>query len=385
MRIMASRLDELRRRAHEKCIPLNVSLEVTMRCNLRCMHCYNFDRDLAYLPQRSREEELTDAEVLRILDEVRAEGCLFLTLTGGEALLRPSLEKYIRHASQAGMVVTVKSNGTLLGPATVDRITAAGAAAVDISLYGSEPETHDSFVKMPGAYQRTVAGALRAREAGLRVRFCFVMLQRNADQIGSMIEMAARMDIPYVLDPQVSARHDGSRSSLENRVDRETLDRLFRGPLRHLLSHVEGKTSVQCSCARSVCGISAFGEVYPCIGAPMPSGNLRQHSFHDLWWNSPALKWIRDLRLEDFPACRSCEHMAHCRRSSGMIYVNTGMYNGPARFGEDWTCMAAEVFHRIHDEVPAADDSSSPLRGAGPGQETIHPQARWDGFKETCG
>ncbi len=354
---MATRLDQLRRRAHEKCIPLNVSFEITLRCNLRCVHCYNFDRELAYLPERSREEELTDAEVHRILDEVRAEGCLFLSLTGGEALLHPGLEQYIRHAARTGMAVTVKSNGTLLGPATVDRIAAAGASAVDVSLYGSEAETHDAFVKMPGAYQRSVAGALRARDAGLRVRFTFLILRQNADQIGSMTEMAARMEIPYAIDPQIRARHDGSSSSLENRADRGTLDRLFRGPLRHLLPPLdEERTSVQCSCARSVCGISAFGEVYPCIGAPMPSGNLRQHSFHDVWWNSSSLQWIRNLSLEDFPACRGCEHMAHCRRSSGTIYVNTGMYNGPAKFGDDWTCMEAEVFHTIHDEAPAADD-----------------------------
>lgn len=369
--IMATRLDQLHRRAYEKCIPLNVTFEVTLRCNLRCVHCYNFDRDLAYLPSRSREEELTDAEIHRVLDEVRAEGCLFLSFTGGEALLHPSLEEFIRHASQAGMAVTVKSNGSLLVPATLDRIAAAGASAVDVSLYGSEAETHDSFVKLPGAFQRTIDGALRARAAGLRVRFSLLILRRNVDQIASMIEMATRMGIPYRADPQITARYDGSRSSLDDRVDRESLDRLFRGPLRHLLSHLPGtRTSVQCSCARSVCGISAFGEVYPCIGAPMPSGSLRQHCFHDVWCDSPALQWIRNLRLEDFPACRTCDHIAHCQRSSGVIYSNTGMYNGPAKFGTDWTCMEAEVFHRIHDEAPAIG-GGSPLQGTGP--------------KETCG
>jgi radical SAM protein with 4Fe4S-binding SPASM domain len=349
---MSSHLDQVRRRAFEKCIPLNVSFELTLRCNLRCVHCYNFDRDLSYLPHRKREEELSDEEVHRILDEVRAEGCLFLSLTGGEALLHPGLEEFIRHGRLSGMVVSLKSNGSLLDEAAVDRIVAAGASAVEISVYGSREETHDSFVKSPGAFRRTVDGARKARDAGLKVRFSFLILKRNADQIGAMIEMASQEKIPYTIDPQIFARYDGSRSSLDDRVDRETLDLLFRGPLRSLLpASNPARTSVQCSCARSVCGISAFGEVYPCIGAPIPSGNLRQHSFHEVWWSSPALQWIRGLRLDDFPACRSCEHMTHCRRSSGAIYNNTGMYNGPARFGDDWSCMEAEVFHRIHDEA----------------------------------
>jgi radical SAM protein with 4Fe4S-binding SPASM domain len=99
-----------------------------------------------------------------------------------------------------------------------------------------------------------------------------------------------------------------------------------------------------------VCGITAFGEVYPCIGAPVPSGNLRRNSFHEVWSNSPTLRWIRGLTLQDFPACRSCDHMKHCRRSSGVIYNNTGFYNGPRHFGEDWSCVEAEVYHRIHDD-----------------------------------
>src|SRR5713101_832116 len=100
---MTTRLDQLRRRAYERCIPLNVTLEITLRCNLRCVHCYNFDRDLPYLPLKKREEELSDVEILRILDQVRDEGCLYLALTGGEALLHPRLDDFVRHAAQAGM------------------------------------------------------------------------------------------------------------------------------------------------------------------------------------------------------------------------------------------------------------------------------------------
>jgi radical SAM protein with 4Fe4S-binding SPASM domain len=353
---METKLVGLQRRAYEKCIPLNVTFEITLRCNLRCVHCYNFDRELPYHPSSRREDELTNGEVHRILDEIRAEGCLFLSFTGGEALLHPGLEEFVRHARGSGMSVRLKSNGSLLRAGTVDRMAAAGATAVDISLYGSRAETHDDFVKRPGAFDRTMAGAVRARDAGLEVRLNLLLIRQNADEIGAMIEMAERLGIPYAIDPQISTRYDGSRSSLDHRVDTETLERLFRGPLRHLLPPVdERRSSVQCSCARSVCGITAFGEVYPCIGAPLPSGNLRRRPFREVWWNSPRLRWIRNLTLEDFPACRGCAHIGHCRRSSGVIYNNTGVYNGPLRFGDDWSCMEAETFHRIHDDAPVRD------------------------------
>jgi len=363
---VSAHLTRLQRRAFDACVPLNVTFEITLRCNLRCAHCYNFDRDLPYLPGKKHEDELTDAEVHRILDEIRAEGCLFLAFTGGEALVHPGLEGFVRHARGAGMAVRLKSNGVLLGPEMVDRMAVWGTTAVDISLYGARAETHDGFVKAPGAFARTVAGARRAHEAGLEVRLSLLILRRNAGETEAMIALAEGLGVRYSFDPQISARYDGSRSSLEERVDHATLERLYRGPLRHLVPPADARRdSVQCSCARSVCGITSHGMVYPCIGAPLPAGSLRQQSFQEIWRGSPVLRWIRDLRLQDFAACHRCPHMTHCRRSSGIVYSNTGLYNGPEKFGDDWSCMEAEVLHRLHDETSRiATDMAPPVNAS---------------------
>ena len=152
----------------------------------------------------------------------------------------------------------------------------------------------------------------------------------------------------FVADPHITTRYDGTRSSTDERVDPETLERLYRKPLQ---PWVRGPNSTaaqapQCSCGRSTCGISAYGDLYPCIGAPLPAGNLREKSFTDIWSTSPVLNWIRSLQLDDFSVCKPCPHRIYCRRSSGAIYSNTGDYTGP----EEWTCMEAEILHRLHDE-----------------------------------
>lgn len=351
---MGELFDRWKRRALDECVPLNVTLELTLRCNLRCVHCYNFDRDEPYLPSRSPKEELSDEEILRILDEVRAEGCLYLALSGGEALSHPSLDSFVTHAARAGMMVTVKSNGTMLDETRAQRLVDAGAAAVEISLYGSTATTHDAFVKMPGAFDRTVRGIVAARTTGLRPKLSFVLVEANAAEVPGMMALADSLEVTYGIDPQITARYDGTRDPLRLPLERPSLAQLYRGPLEHLVPPViDHPTSVQCACARSVCGISAFGEVYPCIGAPVPSGNLRQKNFHQIWTDSPTLNWIRKLELSDFSACKTCDHLAHCRRSSGVIYANTGDYTGPPRFGDDWTCMEAEVLHELHDEQRA--------------------------------
>ena len=357
-----SSFGRLQGRAHRNSIPLNVTLEITLRCNLRCVHCYNFDRGQPYLPGREAREELSDDEIHRIIDEVKAEGCLFLAFTGGEALVHPGLVDFVAYARSIGLFPRLKSNGILLEGPRVRRLAAAGAAAVDISLYGARAGTHDAFVMRSGAFDMTIRGLQTARDAGMEVKLNIILTRANADQMQEMIDLCESMSVPWNVDPQVTDRYDGTRFPNAMRLDRETLEKLYRGPLRaRVLLGDPHPDSVQCSCARSVCGISAFGDVYPCIAAPMKAGSLRESSFHDIWVGSPVLNWIRGLTLEDFAACRACDHRAFCRRSSGVIFTNTGNYTGPDRFGDDWVCMEAELTHQLIDESSAAQpDPVSP-------------------------
>jgi len=201
-----------------------------------------------------------------------------------------------------------------------------------------------------GAFSRTWSGIHAARDADVEVKLSFVLGRRNIAQADAMRTMAEAAGIPASFDPQITARQDGSRSSLDLLIDQADIERFYRaqsalapnGP-------IHDGTSVQCSCARSVCGISAFGDVYPCIGAPLVAGNLRRQPFAEIWETSSTFSWIRGLTLDDFAACRQCEHRTYCHRSSGVVYHNTGDYTGPAHFGDEWVCHEAALLHRLAD------------------------------------
>ena len=112
-------LEGLHRRAYDACIPLNVTLELTLRCNIRCTHCYNFDRAL----ERPRPEpELAVDEIRPLLDDLRRAGTLFLALTGGEPLAHPRFWEIADEAAARGFAITLLSNGTLLTDAVADRL-----------------------------------------------------------------------------------------------------------------------------------------------------------------------------------------------------------------------------------------------------------------------
>jgi radical SAM protein with 4Fe4S-binding SPASM domain len=334
--------------AEQGCVPLNVTLELGLACNLRCVHCYNFDRDLTRHPSPARGAEMSDAEIFRVIDEVRAEGALFLAFTGGEPLSHPRVDDFVAHAARTGLFVRLKSNGTLLTQARARDLARRGLKAVDVSVYGASPRTHDDFVRLEGAFVKTLAGIRNSRQAGLEVRLSFIVSSANSEEVASMIELASRLDVPYNLDTHLTARHDLSRSSLELALDRPAFERLYRGPLAPFVQPPRSKgDSIACPCARSVCGIGSCGDVYPCIGAPLPAGNVREGGFRAIWRESPTLRWVRGLRNEDFPACNTCSHAPYCRRSSGVILNNTGEFTGPRRFGDDACCVEAEVVHGI--------------------------------------
>lgn len=337
----------LARLAEERCVPLSVTLELGLACNLRCVHCYNFDRELPRHPSLTRGDEMSDAEILRVIDEVRAEGALFLALTGGEPLSHPRLGEFVAYAARVGLFVRLKSNGTLITRARARELARRGLRAVDVSVYGASARTHDDFVRQEGAFVKTVAGIRNARQAGLEVRISFIVSSANEEEVTSMISLARRLEVPFNLDTHLTARHDLSRSSLGLALDRPAFERLYRGPLAPFVRAPRKKGDpIACPCARSVCGIGSCGDVYPCIGAPLPAGNVRERGFRAVWRESPTLRWVRGLRNEDFPACAACSHSEYCRRTSGVMLNNTGEFTGPRSFGDDACCVEAAVIHR---------------------------------------
>jgi radical SAM protein with 4Fe4S-binding SPASM domain len=324
--------------AYENFIPLTVTLEITLGCNLRCVHCYNFDRS-GPAPAERKEGVLAPAEVLRIIDEVATEGALFLSFTGGEALLHPHLLEFVARARANRLYVRLKSNGMLLTPERARALADAGVADVEISVYGARPETHDAFTTVPGSFDKTIRGIASARDAGLRPIIAFILHRRNCEELDAMFELARELGVSFNLGNEITARYDGSSGQAEHQMTPEQFRALLNGPHGERFDVENTSGGVQCPCARNVCGISSTGDVYPCIGAPIASGNLREKSFREIWRESPQLNRIRGLKIEDFHACEPCAYRGRCARSSGSAYANTGGYTGPDPFA----CAQAEI------------------------------------------
>ncbi len=108
------------------------------------------------------------AEVRGLLDALAEEGCLVLTLSGGEVLLRRDFFEVAGAARERGFAPRIFTNGTLVDEARADRLAALEPVVVEMSLLGAAPETHDAITLKRGSFARTVRAAelLGARRPG---------------------------------------------------------------------------------------------------------------------------------------------------------------------------------------------------------------------------
>jgi MoaA/NifB/PqqE/SkfB family radical SAM enzyme len=110
--------------------PVLAQLVVVRRCNLRCGYCNEYD---------DRSPPLPVAELYQRIDHLASLGTLTLTLTGGEPLLHPDLDKLVARAVSHGMVCTAVTNGYPLTRRWIDRLNRAGLSFVQVSIDNLEP------------------------------------------------------------------------------------------------------------------------------------------------------------------------------------------------------------------------------------------------------
>jgi MoaA/NifB/PqqE/SkfB family radical SAM enzyme len=159
--------------------PFFCQWELTCRCNLRCVMCYT---DCNNRPEKVREE-LSTVEILRILDELKAEGCLELCLTGGEPMARPDFFTIYEKARGDGFLVTLFTNGTVLDERSADRLAALPPDRVEISLHGVTAKTFEAVTAGPGSFEKCLRGIRLLREREVAVGVKANAMTHNEDEV----------------------------------------------------------------------------------------------------------------------------------------------------------------------------------------------------------
>jgi len=327
---MATLMEEMNERALKAGVPLSVQLDVTYRCNERCVHCY-LDHD--------NHGEMTAAEIMDVLDQLAEAGVFFLCFSGGEVLMRMDFFRILEYARSLLFCVKVKTNAFMIREKQADRLRELGVQSVQVSIYSHRPEVHDAITKLPGSLKRSIAGMRLLRERGMKTIIANVLMRSNLNDYAGVKALAKELGAEYTIDPTITPKMDGDRSILPLGIGDEDLRQVFRNG--DLVGNVEEFCApppavnddvldgLPCSAGHTACYISPYGDVYPCVQFPLPTGNLRKQKFLAIWRHSPQMNEVRSIHARDLPVCSTCTHVGSCTRCPGLAYMEGNM-RGPS-------------------------------------------------------
>jgi AdoMet-dependent heme synthase len=323
-------MQELGNRALALGVPISVHLDLTYRCNERCVHCYLDHED---------HGEMDTAEVKDVLDQLAAAGVFFLVFSGGEIFMRRDIFELIEYARSLMFCLKLKTNAFMIGENEADRLASLHPDSVQVSIYSHRPEVHDEITKLPRSLERSIAGIRRLRARGLKVIIANVLMRQNLGDYAGVKTLAQELGAEYTVDPTITPMMSGDRSAIQLGIGSVDLKNVFRNP--ELISNVsefcapppaideDVLDEMACSAGHTFCYVSPYGDVFPCVQFPLPTGNLREQKFLEIWRHSAPMNEVRSIRARDLPVCSTCSHVGTCTRCPGLAYMEGNM-RGPS-------------------------------------------------------
>ena len=328
---MSGLLEEMTAKALRRNVPISVQMDLTYRCNERCVHCY-LDHD--------DHGEMTTAEIKRVMDEMAEAGVFILTFSGGEIFLRKDFFEILEYARlERQFCVKLKTNAIMIREREAARLREIGVESIQISIYSHRSEVHDAITLVPGSLKRSIDAARFLKSQGLRVIFANVLMVQNMQDYRGVRALAEELGVECTLDPTITPMMDGDRSVLSLNIDHNALREVFRD--QSLVGDVDefcavadpvdenSLAALPCSAGHTACYVSPYGDVFPCVQFPLPTGNVRTQRFLDIWRHSDRMNEVRSIRLKDLTTCTSCSHVGSCTRCPGLAFMEGNM-RGPS-------------------------------------------------------
>jgi len=296
--------------------PVNVTWEITLKCNLYCAHCLS-DAGVA------SENELTTEECRELVDQLTALKVFQVNIGGGEPFFREDFLDLLGYCHEKGLVTCVSTNGMLIDDGLARRLSKLKMLYLQVSLDGATPEVNDP-IRGKGTYKKILNAIECLAWQGAAFSINAVLTRTNYPQLDTLRDLAKE----YGAELRVSRFRPSGRGKeskdilgpdkgqlesfaywLENHDLVRTGDSFFC-----LTSESRRRKGLDmCGAAKMTCCISPTGDVYPCAflqERPFLVGKIRDDSFKNMWDNSLVFARFRNLNVE---TCMTCSRFETCR------------------------------------------------------------------------
>jgi Fe-coproporphyrin III synthase len=199
-------------------VPRSLDLELTSRCNLRCRYCYFFNNpDVVY-------KDLPTEEWLKFFDELGEIGVMDVSLAGGEPFAREDFGILLQGIVRNRMRYAVLSNGGLVTEELAEQIAASNRCNyVQISVDGSNPETHDVF-RGKGSFEGAIRGLKILQTAGVFLTSRITIHRHNVNDLDATVHLLLdELNLPLISTNSAGYLGNCRRHSDEVQLNTEEL------------------------------------------------------------------------------------------------------------------------------------------------------------------
>lgn len=338
--------------AKEKRELLSASFELTTRCNLQCKMCYVCQN----AKDQIETKELTANQWIRLAEEARDLGLLFLTLTGGEVFIRKDFKEIYEKLMSMGFILTVFTNGTLITPEIINWLVTMPPYKISITLYGASRETYREVTGYADGYDRTVRAIDSLLEKNIPADIKTTVVQGNKHEYDRLLDFAQQRKLELGIVNYVSPRREGDNTNpIGNRLSPEELlgyelhinernmelgllKRKEISGIENPLRSFEAKTTCgefkkvtdafHCLAGKSAAWVTWDGRLLPCGLLDKVKAYPLVKGFSAAWQD---IRQGCDL-ISPCIECENCLYQSFCEHCPARLLKETGYYDRTAPY-----------------------------------------------------
>lgn len=330
-------------------IPMSGTFELTPMCNFSCKMCY-VRKTAEEVKHHTRKMMCLD-DWIRLAEEAKKEGLLYLLLTGGEPLAWPQFWELYDVLSDMGFLITINTNGSLIDEAAIKRFSEKPPIRINITLYGYGDESYLNLCGQESVFSRVIDNIRKLMETGISVKLNGTLTPYNVADLEACITYADENDLIYEINTYMfpPIRRDESMAGINERFTPEEAAyyrlksfKLQYGEERYhsfMRAVMEGSVppmgldescidpldgEIRCRAGKASFWVTWDGQITPCGMMSKPSVDLRGKTFKTAW--EELVEESEKLTLSGI--CLQCANKALCHACAAMAMAETGEANG---------------------------------------------------------
>ncbi|MDY6367575.1 MAG: radical SAM protein [Clostridia bacterium] len=326
--------------------------ELTYRCNLKCVHCYN--------PKNTPNVELDYELCKKAIDDAYDAGCFKVAFSGGESTLHTKFYEIVQYARKKRMSVEIFTNGQLIAnnESLYNKILKLYPYRICVSLYSTDKEMHEKVTDVKGSFDKTFDLIKKLRNDNVNVQIKNFLLNFNCMDCIKVKDFAKKIKATSLADISLIPTIEGDKKTIQYALNEDELFNLYINPESPLFLHEDFKPKnyekiKDCSpCFGGFSGVcvNPNGNVVICVSLPYSVGNINYESIKDIWQNavnknpeSKLYQWQK-VTISDLKDCYKNDYCSFCNYCPGMGYLENGYLKK-----SDVLCLQAKTKMRAYN------------------------------------